>query len=70
MMTKPDFSRMTCQELRAYILTHRDDDEAIEALIRMGNPNSPTYPFPRTDEDLREMEEILNRKLGSSGGAV
>jgi hypothetical protein len=69
MMTKPDFSKMSRQDLRAYILAHRED-EAIEALIRRGNPNSPTYPFPQTDEDLREMEEILKRKLGSSGGAV
>lgn len=70
MMTKPDFSRMTRQELRAYILAHRDDDDAIEALIKRGDPNSPTYPFPQTDEDLREMEEILKRRLDSSGGAV
>lgn len=70
MMTKPDFSTMTRQEPRAYILEHREDDEAIEALIRKGNPNSPTYPFPQTDEDLREMEAILKRKLGNSGGAV
>ncbi|NJL87075.1 MAG: hypothetical protein HC886_15615 [Leptolyngbyaceae cyanobacterium SM1_1_3] len=69
-MTKPNFSQMSCQELRAHILTHRDDDEAIEALIRMGNPNSPIYPFPQTDEDLKAMEEILKRKLGSSGGVV
>lgn len=38
--------------------------------IKRGDPNSPTYPFPQTDEDLREMEEILKRKLGSSGDAV
>lgn len=69
-MTKPDFSKMSRQELRAYVLAHRDDDEAIEALIRMGNPNSPVYPFPQTDEDLKVMEEILKKKLGSSGGAV
>jgi hypothetical protein len=69
-MTQPDFSRMTRQELRAYILTHRDDDEAIETLIKRGNPNSPKFRFPQTDEDLREMEEILRRKLGSGGGAV
>ncbi|MGQ9873560.1 DUF6887 family protein [Leptodesmis sp.] len=68
-MTKPDFSKMSCQELRAYVLAHRDNDEATEALIRMGNPNSPVYPFPKTDEDLKAMEEILKRKLGSSGGA-
>lgn len=70
-MTKPDFSKMTRQELRAYVFAHReedDDDAAIEALIKTGNPNSPTYPFPQTDEDLRKMEEILKRKLGSSGG--
>jgi hypothetical protein len=66
MMMKPDFSKMSRQELRAYILAHREDDEAIEALIRMGNHNSPTYPFPQTDDDLRAMEEILRQKLGSS----
>lgn len=70
MMTKPDFSKMTRQELRAYVFAHREDDEAIEALIKKGNPSSPTYPFPQTDEDLREMEEILKRKLGSNGGTV
>ncbi|WP_086688668.1 hypothetical protein [Nostoc sp. T09] len=69
-MTKPDFSRMTRQEMRAYILVHRDDDEAIEALIKRGDPNSPKYRFPQTDEDLREMEEILKRKLESKGEAI
>lgn len=69
-MTKPDFSSMTRQELRAYILAHREDDEAIKALIRRGNPNSPKYRFPQTDEDLREMAEILRKKLGSNPEAV
>ena len=69
-MTKPDFSRMTRQELRAYVLAHREEDDAIEALIKRGNPNSPKYPFPQTDEDFREMEHILNKKLGSSPEAV
>jgi hypothetical protein len=66
-MTKPDFSKMNRQELRAYVLAHREDDDAIEALIKRGNPNSPKYPFPQTNEDLREMEEILRRKLSSNG---
>jgi hypothetical protein len=69
-MMKPDFSRMSRPELRAYILAHRDDDEAIEALIRLGSPNSPIYPFPQTEEDSKEMAEILRRKLSSSGGTV
>ncbi|ACK72661.1 conserved hypothetical protein [Gloeothece citriformis PCC 7424] len=65
-MTKPDFNHMTRQELRAYILAHREDDEAIEALIKRGDPNSPRYKFPQTEEDLREMQEILKRKLESN----
>ncbi|MBD1840245.1 MULTISPECIES: hypothetical protein [unclassified Coleofasciculus] len=65
-MMKPDFSKRTRQELRAYVLAHREDDEAIEALIKRGNPNSRKYRFPKNEEDLREMEEILKRKLGSS----
>lgn len=69
-MTKPDFSTMTRQNLRAYMLTHREDDEAIEALIKQGNPSNPKYPFPQSEEDLKEMEEILKRKLGSSKEAV
>ncbi|KAM3102757.1 DUF6887 family protein [Phormidesmis sp. 146-12] len=66
-MTKPDFSKMNRQELRAYVLAHREDDDAIEALINRGNPTSPKYPFPQSNEDLKEMEEILKRKLSSNG---
>lgn len=62
-MTKPDFGTMTRAELRAYVLAHRDDDDAIEALIRGGNSNSPTYAFPQTEEDLKAMDEILRQKL-------
>ena len=62
-MTKPDFNQMSRQELRAYVLAHRDDDEAIEALIKRGNPDSPVYPFPKTDDDLKAMGEILQKKL-------
>lgn len=67
---KPDFRKMSRQELRAYILAHREDDDAIEALIKRGNPHTPKYPFPQTEEDFREMEEILKRKLGSRPEAL
>jgi hypothetical protein len=66
LMMKPNFSQMSRQSLRAYILEHRDDDEAIEALIAMGNPDSPVYPFPQTDEDFKTMEEILRKKIEST----
>ena len=62
MKKKPDFSKMTRQELRAYILANREDD-AIAALIQRGNPNNPKLPFPKTDADLKVMQEVLRDKL-------
>ena len=56
-MMKPDFSQMSRPELRAYILAHRDNDDAIEALMNRRNPDSLTNAFPRTDEDLKAMED-------------
>lgn len=65
MMMKPNFSKMTRQELRAYILANREDDDAIAALIKRGNPNSPKFSFPKTDTDLKEMQAILQIRLGN-----
>lgn len=62
-MTKPDFSKMTRQELRTYVLAHREDDEAIEALINRRNPKNQRYPFPQSEEDRKEMDRILKRRL-------
>jgi hypothetical protein len=64
-MTKPNFNNMTRQELRQYVLSNREDEDAIEALIKRGNSNSVNYPFTQTDEDLKQMDEILKRKLKS-----
>ncbi|MGD1716851.1 DUF6887 family protein [Dapis sp. BLCC M172] len=43
---------MTHQELRYYVLAHREDDDAIKGLIKRGNSNTPNYPFPQTEEDI------------------
>lgn len=69
-MMKPNFATMTRREIREYILQNREDDDAIEALISKGNPHSPTYKFPQTNEDLLEMEAILKQKLNSIEGRV
>jgi len=63
-MTKPNFSQMARAELRAYVLAHREDDEAIAALISRHDPAAPKYPFPKTDADLQQMTEILKKRLG------
>ncbi|BAZ15978.1 hypothetical protein NIES4071_78510 [Calothrix sp. NIES-4071] len=66
-MMKPDFNKMTRQELRAYVLENREDDDAIEVLIETANPGV-WYPYPQTDEDLEKMHEILKNYLKKKQG--
>ncbi len=57
-MTKPDFTKMTRQELKAYIRQHPTDDEAIrELFINRRSPHAKTYPFPynMTKEELTDI---------------
>lgn len=56
---KPDFDAMTREELKAYILEHREDDEALVALSKRRNPNSVRY----TTNDPEEIKEILRKKI-------
>jgi hypothetical protein len=62
-MSKPDFSKMTRRELRAYALTHRDDGEVITELLTRAKPHRPVYAYPETEEDLVKMEELFRRKI-------
>ena len=57
---KPNFETMTREELKAYILTHREDDEALAALINRRDPNSPKYSNILSPE---EVDEIFRRKI-------
>jgi hypothetical protein len=49
-----DFSMMTKAELRAYVLAHRDDRDACQALADRiyANPNPQWYQPEETDEIL------------------
>ncbi|PSB20297.1 hypothetical protein C7B65_07575 [Phormidesmis priestleyi ULC007] len=53
---KPDFTAMSGAELRAYVLQHRNDTEAIHALIDrlVADPNATTY----APEDADRFSEI------------
>jgi hypothetical protein len=46
MSVKPDFTMMTTQEHRAYVLENRDDDEALQTYLdrrHSENPNARVY---------------------------
>jgi hypothetical protein len=67
-MTKPDFSQMSRKELKTYALANREDDDAIEELIKRPAPNARDYPYPQTDEDLQEIQELFQRMLRGEKG--
>lgn len=62
---KPNFELMSPRELRAYILQHRNDAEAIHARIQqiLADPNATSYSpedadrFPEIYEEHRKRRE-------------
>lgn len=60
---KPDFDKMPRAELRAYVLAHREDIEALRILMSRRNPKAKQYKFPDTEEGWQQMEEVFRRKI-------
>jgi hypothetical protein len=61
---KPDFKTMQISDLRAYVLQHRDDDEAFYTLMDRSNKHaSLSYPCPDTPENLQMMKQAIREKL-------
>lgn len=56
-MTKPDYQSMSRAELKQYVLDHRNDDEALDELMKRRNPNTLTYPANLTTEEVRSIVE-------------
>lgn len=60
---KPDFAAMTSAELRSYVLSHRDDEEALHAYLdklHAANPNPRIYG---TEDDVSAaIAEYLENK--------
>lgn len=62
-MMKPDFNKMTRKELKKYVLSHPNDDEAIrELFIKRRSPNAKIYPFPYEMSE-EELAKIFNDNL-------
>ncbi|MCC5640749.1 hypothetical protein LC593_33970 [Nostoc sp. CHAB 5844] len=56
-MSKPNFSQMSQQELQEYILSHRDDEDAVhEAVLRIQSQG--------TTVSSEEFIEIVRQKTG------
>jgi hypothetical protein len=63
---KPDLETMNTTDLRSYVLEHREDREAFQALMDRLNSNAQTtiYPCPNTPENIETMKKAIREKLG------
>ena len=61
LIMKANFDQMTREELRYYVLEHRDDSEAIRALFSRRSPDETATWY--STKEPREIAEILRRKI-------
>lgn len=59
-MSSPDFSVMTEQELRAYVLSHREDKAAFEAYLDKVHERPPIAVIEPEEWSEERMQEVLN----------
>lgn len=63
---KPDFDTMSKAELRAYVLAHRDDQEAFYKLVdrfKADSKDQVRHPFPKSLEDVAKVKELIQEHI-------
>jgi hypothetical protein len=61
---QPNFEAMSFQELRAYVLEHHEDMEALRYLfLKKGVREGKSYGIPRTPEEWQEQEDAIRRRI-------
>lgn len=57
---KPNFDEMTKSELRAYVLAHREDLDAIEALFSLhSGSETMLFHLPNNEEEWQQQMERI-----------
>ena len=59
---RPNFETMTRQELKAYVLAHRDAREAIDLLMSRRSPDSDAVWYDASTSPA-QTKEILRKKI-------
>lgn len=61
-LSKPNFQDMTLNELRRYVLAHRDDQEAWDEFAARPRPNAVVVPANTSlEEQERIIKELTNK---------
>lgn len=63
MNPKPNFKTMTSQELKSYVLSHREDDEAFYAYVDRIHERQDriVYPPLQSLEDMEKYPEVMEQ---------
>lgn len=71
-MSKLDFKAMNRKELHAYVLTHRDDEEAFYAYVDRLDAEATWIEMPplESPEDLENYPEFLEHLRKSSNREI
>ena len=73
---KPNFEEMTKADLRAYVLQHRGDLDALEALFHRRNPDSEAIVFQPPQSQAEEQQQfelfqhLINQKADQGNSAA
>ena len=64
MRQTPDFQQMSRKELRKYVLTHREDEEALRIYMeRLRNESGVNrYRGGLDEQDFQQLEQLLDKK--------
>ncbi|MBW4669182.1 MAG: hypothetical protein KME60_17585 [Cyanomargarita calcarea GSE-NOS-MK-12-04C] len=66
MSVKPDFTIMTMLQLRAYVLAHRDNEEALQAYLDKLHSENPTSRVYKPGDNVGDaIAEYLENKRQS-----
>jgi len=66
MTQKPNFKQMSRKELRIYVLTHREDEEALRIYMqRLQNESGIIRQTGGLNEkDIDQLEQLIKRRTG------
>lgn len=68
MSAKLDFETMPWAELRADVLAHREDMEALYVFIDrcVPDPDARGAGYPYTEENMKHMKAVFQRKIAEA----
>lgn len=69
---QPNFYQMSRPELRKYVLSHREDDEALRIYMdRMRTePGVTRFTLTPSQQDMKKLEEFLKAKRDNKNESI